>query len=232
MLRYAGNLKFNRISSILNDHVSHFPSPALEHSSRAQITIIICFSSSKSTKSTITKTEDSKISAFRQIILDGPAKSGKSIALAMLVHRGRDQGWLVLYAPKGYLKGADTMPILEDSTLPDLVQMGIRSTHAAVLVSLCDLVKNSRCITIGLRSVKFEEPVTPRSCRPIHARELTTVDAFRSMMHDDMMVGAFSHSTAVGKLRKDLPDVPSDARQEFPRYSLDEAEAVCYYYIG
>lgn len=64
MLRYAGNLKFNRISSILNDHVSHFPSPALEHSSRAQITIIICFSSSKSTKSTITKTEDSKISAF------------------------------------------------------------------------------------------------------------------------------------------------------------------------
>ncbi|KAF2557195.1 hypothetical protein F2Q68_00013540 [Brassica cretica] len=132
----------------------------------------------------------------------------------------------------GYLKGADTMPILEDSTLPDLVQMGIRSTHAAVLVSLCDLVKNSRCITIGLRSVKFEEPVTPRSCRPIHARELTTVDAFRSMMHDDMMVGAFSHSTAVGKLRKDLPDVPSDARQEFPRYSLDEAEAVCYYYIG
>ncbi|WZZ11050.1 hypothetical protein YC2023_096971 [Brassica napus] len=29
----------------------------------------------------------------------------------------------------------------------------------------------------------------------------------RSMMHDDMMVGAFSHSTAVGKLRKDLPDV-------------------------
>ncbi|CAN6896146.1 unnamed protein product [Brassica oleracea] len=57
------------------------------------------------------------------------------------------------------------------------------------------------------------------------------MDAFRSMMHDDMMVGAFSHSTAVGKLRKDLPDVPSDARQEFPRYSLDEAEAVCYYYL-
>jgi small subunit ribosomal protein S29 len=51
------------------------------------------------------------------------------------------------------------------------------------------------------------------------------------MMHEDMMVGAFSHSTAVGKLRKDLPDVPVDARQQFPRYSLDEAEAVCYYYL-
>ncbi|KAH0916384.1 LOW QUALITY PROTEIN: hypothetical protein HID58_030830, partial [Brassica napus] len=53
---------------------------------------------------------------------------------------------------------------------------------------------------------EFEEHHA-RSCRPIHARELTTVNAFRSMMHDDMMVGAFSHSTAVGKLRKDLPDV-------------------------
>lgn len=54
--------------------------------------------------------------------------------------------------------------------------------------------------------------------------------AFRSMMHDDMMVGAFSHSTAVGKLRKELPDVPEDARIELPRYSLDEAAAVCHYY--
>lgn len=50
------------------------------------------------------------------------------------------------------------------------------------------------------------------------------------MMHDDMMVGAFSHSTAVGKLRQDLPDVPFDARLNFPRYNLDEAGAVCHYY--
>lgn len=49
-------------------------------------------------------------------------------------------------------------------------------------------------------------------------------------MHDDMMVGSFSHSTAVGKLRKDLPDVPVDARVNFPRYSLDEAATVCHYY--
>lgn len=51
------------------------------------------------------------------------------------------------------------------------------------------------------------------------------------MMHNDMMVGAFSHSTAVGRLRKDLPDVPADARLDFPRYSLDEAETVCHYYL-
>jgi hypothetical protein len=57
------------------------------------------------------------------------------------------------------------------------------------------------------------------------------VNAFRSMMHDDMMVGAFSHSTAVGKLRKDLPDVPADARVNLPRYTLDEAATVCHYYL-
>lgn len=45
------------------------------------------------------------------------------------------------------------------------------------------------------------------------------------------MVGAFSHSTAVGKLRKDLPDVPMDVRVQFPRYNLDEAATVCHYYV-
>ncbi|CAH8381348.1 unnamed protein product [Eruca vesicaria subsp. sativa] len=242
-----------------------------------------------------------RVKPKKQIILDGPVKSGKSIALAMLVHWARDEGWLVLYAPKGrdwthggyfyknqhtgfwdtplqaesilkdfvkfneprlrelrcniydpivlgegagvgYLKGQDTMQIPEDSTLYDLVQMGIKSTHAAVSVVVrlrkeLSLVKDVP-VLIAIDQYnnwftfsEFEEPVTPRSCRPIHARELTTVNAFRSMMHDDMMVGAFSHSTAVGKLRKDLPDVPADARQDFPRYSLDEAEAVCYYYL-
>lgn len=57
------------------------------------------------------------------------------------------------------------------------------------------------------------------------------VNAFRPMKHDDMMVGAFSHSTSVGKLRKDLPDVPTDARTNFPRYTLDEAAVVSHYYV-
>ena len=60
---------------------------------------------------------------------------------------------------------------------------------------------------------------------------LVQVKAFRLMTHDDMMVGAFSHSTAVGKLRKDLPGVPDDARINFPRYTLDESAAVCHYYL-
>lgn len=41
------------------------------------------------------------VKSKKQIILDDPVKSGKIIALAMLVHLARDQGWLVLYAPKG-----------------------------------------------------------------------------------------------------------------------------------
>lgn len=37
----------------------------------------------------------------KQIVLDGPVNSGKSIALAMLVHWARDEGWLVFYVPSG-----------------------------------------------------------------------------------------------------------------------------------
>uniref|UniRef100_A0A7N0VHU9 Small ribosomal subunit protein mS29 n=1 Tax=Kalanchoe fedtschenkoi TaxID=63787 RepID=A0A7N0VHU9_KALFE len=37
----------------------------------------------------------------KQIVLDGPRSSGKSIALAMLVQWAREEGWLVLYVPQG-----------------------------------------------------------------------------------------------------------------------------------
>lgn len=39
--------------------------------------------------------------ARKQIVLDGPVSCGKSSALAMLVHWARQEGWLVLYVPKG-----------------------------------------------------------------------------------------------------------------------------------
>lgn len=110
------------------------------------------------------------------------------------------------------------MPIPEDSTLYDLVQMGIKSTHASVNVVVrlrkelslvkdvpvliaIDQVSSQNAllrfhilsyIILKLSSLfanvndvfqynswftfsEFEEPVTPRSCRPVHARELTTV---------------------------------------------------------
>ncbi|XP_040991964.1 28S ribosomal protein S29, mitochondrial-like isoform X1 [Juglans microcarpa x Juglans regia] len=237
----------------------------------------------------------------KQIVLDGPASCGKSIALAMLVHWARDEGWLVFYIPRGrewthggffsknqqtglwdtplqaanvlkdflkwneshlkqlpcqiddpiplgegagvgWLKDVDNLAMPEGSTLCDLVNTGIKHTHAAVGVVVrlrreLSLVKNIP-VLIAIDQYnswftfsEYEEAVTIRSSRPVHARELAMVNAFRSMVHDDMMVGAFSHSTAVGKLRKDLPDVPVDARVNFPRYSLDEAATVCHYYL-
>ncbi|KAG5544846.1 hypothetical protein RHGRI_017340 [Rhododendron griersonianum] len=117
----------------------------------------------------------------------------------------------------GWMKGVDSMEMPEGSMLYDLIQTGVTHTHAAY---------NNWFTFSGC-----EELVTVRSCRPVHARELAIVNAFRSMMHNDMMVGAFSHSTAVGKLRKGLPDVPVDARVNFARYNLDEAAAVCHYYL-
>ncbi|CAK7351989.1 unnamed protein product [Dovyalis caffra] len=237
----------------------------------------------------------------KQIVLDGPVNCGKSIALAMLVHWAREEGWLVFYVPRGrewthggfvyknpitglwdtplqaenalkdfvkyneshlkqlpchifdpvplgegagigLLKGVDSMPVPENSTLYDLVQIGIKHTHAAVGVVVrlrkeLSLVKDIPVLFAidqynnWFTFSEYEEPVTMRSCRPVHAKELAMVNAFRSMMHNSMMVGAFSHSTAVGKLRMDLPDVPVDARVNLPRYNLDEAAAVCHYYL-
>lgn len=142
----------------------------------------------------------------------------------------------------GLMKGVDSMAMPEGSTLYDLVQTGVTHTHAAVgvLVRLRKELSLVKYIPVLFAIDQYnnwftfsgyEEPVTVRSCRPLHARELAMVNAFRSMMHNDMMVGAFSHSTAVGKLRKDLPDVPADARINFARYNLDEAATVCHYYL-
>ncbi|KAL8055882.1 hypothetical protein ABFX02_04G083800 [Erythranthe guttata] len=237
----------------------------------------------------------------KQIVLDGPLSCGKSIALAMLVHWARKEGWLVLYVPKGrewthgglfyknpqtglwdtpvqaanilrdFLKynksilqclkcnvhdpiplgegagvgppkGSDKMQISADSTLCELVEAGISNTHAAVGVVVRLREELSKVTSIPFliaidqynswfTFTEFEEPVTVRSCVPIHAKDVAIVKAFRPMTNDDMMVGAFSHSTAVGKLRQELPDVPTDARIHFPRYTLDEAATVCHYYL-
>ncbi|XP_008795783.2 LOW QUALITY PROTEIN: 28S ribosomal protein S29, mitochondrial [Phoenix dactylifera] len=142
----------------------------------------------------------------------------------------------------GIMKGVDSMAMPEGSTLYDLIQTGIAYTHAAVGVVVrlrkeLSLVKDIPVLFAidqynnWFTFSEYQEPVTVRSCRPIHARELSTVNAYRSMMHGDMMVGAFSHSTAVGKLRQELPDVPLDARVMLPRYNLDEAATVCHYYL-
>ncbi|KAL6515888.1 hypothetical protein OROGR_019193 [Orobanche gracilis] len=139
-------------------------------------------------------------------------------------------------------KDSDKLEISEGTTLYQLIEAGLNNTHASVGVVVRLRQELAKVTSVPVlfaidqynswfTFTEYEEPVTVRSCRPIHARELATVNAFRSMMHEDMMVGAFSHSTAVGKLRQDLPDVPTDARIFFPRYSLDEAHTVCHYYL-
>ncbi|KAL3565859.1 hypothetical protein D5086_033905 [Populus alba] len=135
----------------------------------------------------------------KQIVLDGPVNCGESITPAMLVHWAREE-------------------VPENSTLYDLVQIGIKHTHAAVGVVVrlrkqLPFVKDipvlfaidqySNWFTFS----KYEEPVTLRSCRPVHCLR----------------------TCSVVKLRKDLPHVPLDARVNLPRYILDESDAVCHY---
>ncbi|KAG6519466.1 uncharacterized protein LOC121967613 isoform X1 [Zingiber officinale] len=237
----------------------------------------------------------------KQIVLDGPVSCGKSVALALLVHWARSEGWLVFYVPKGrdwthggfyyknlhkelwdtpvqaeknlqdflkfnegrlkqlpcqifdpillgegtgvgLMKGVDSMAMPEGSTLYDLIQTGIAYSHAAVgvLVRLREelsLVKDVPVLFAidqynnWFTFSEYHELLSWKSSRQVHARELTTVNAYRSMMHDNMMIGAFSHSTSVGKLRQELPDVPLGARVMLPRYTLDEAATVCHYYL-
>ncbi|PWA60692.1 28S ribosomal protein S29-related protein [Artemisia annua] len=84
-----------------------------------------------------------------------------------------------------------------------------------------------------------QQPVDSSSATPLdeninsegNALPETDVPSFQNNCQSSQMVGAFSHSTAVGKLRKDLPDVPSNAHVMFPRYTLDEAAAVSHYYL-
>ncbi|CAL9202254.1 unnamed protein product [Musa hybrid cultivar] len=142
----------------------------------------------------------------------------------------------------GLMKNVDSMAMPEGSTLYDLIQTGITYTHAAVSVVVrlrkeLSLVKDVPVLFAidqynnWFTFSEYHELLTWQSTRQIHAREVTTVNAYRSMMHDDMMVGAFSHSTAVGKLREELPDVPRGARLMLPRYTLNEAATVCHYYL-
>ncbi|XP_073262729.1 uncharacterized protein [Populus alba] len=71
---------------------------------------------------------------------------------------------------------------------------------------------------------KYEEPVTLRSCRPVHC--LRTCSAHNAPATSEIYGVKSFHFV---KLRKDLPHVPLDARVNLPRYILDESDAVCHY---
>lgn len=141
----------------------------------------------------------------------------------------------------GLMKDAEAVAMPEGSTLLDLVQTGIATSHAAVGVVVrlreeLSLVKEVPVLFVidqynnWFTFSEYKEVTGRHSHRDIHARELTMVKAYRTMLHNDMMVTAYSHSTAVGKLRKQLPDTPINVRYDFPRYNIDEVEAVINYY--
>nr|KAJ0216857.1 hypothetical protein LSAT_V11C300120170 [Lactuca sativa] len=97
----------------------------------------------------------------KKIVLDGPIRCGKSTALAMLVHWARDEGWLLLYVPEGAgvgrMKDVDLMAMHEGSSLYDLVQMGIITTHASIgvvvrLMEELSLVKDIHVLFDGFWS--------------------------------------------------------------------------------
>ncbi|RLN33156.1 uncharacterized protein C2845_PM03G23640 [Panicum miliaceum] len=92
---------------------------------------------------------------IRNKCLGWPTSCGKNIALAMLFHWARTEGWLdflkynetrlqqlpcQIFEPTplgegagvGMMKGADTMELPEESTLYDLIQTGITHTDASV----------------------------------------------------------------------------------------------------
>uniref|UniRef100_M8C4P3 Small ribosomal subunit protein mS29 n=1 Tax=Aegilops tauschii TaxID=37682 RepID=M8C4P3_AEGTA len=84
------------------------------------------------------------------------------------------------------MKGADTVEMPEGSTLYDLIQTGITHSHAAVGVVVrlrkeLSLVKDVPVLfaidqyNSWFTFTEYQEPVTVRSCRSIHAKELTTV---------------------------------------------------------
>ncbi|KAL3701742.1 hypothetical protein R1sor_019764 [Riccia sorocarpa] len=235
-----------------------------------------------------------------QCLLDGFIKSGKSAALAMLVHWARIQGWLVFYVPcardwtsggmyyknehtglydtpvqaktilEGFLKshgsllatipcrvlkplqlgegagvgklrGSQELSLPEGSTLKDLVEKGIAVSQVAVSVVVRIREELSRvkeapvliCVdeyNSWFTFSHFHESTGTRSRRPIHARELSMVNAFRNMEGPLMMATAFSSSLAVGKLPVQLPGVPKNVRFPIQRYNLEEATAAMMYY--
>ncbi|KAL3517992.1 hypothetical protein ACH5RR_020581 [Cinchona calisaya] len=163
----------------------------------------------------------------KKIVLDGPRSCGKSIALAMLVHWARNEGWLVLYVPRGQEWTHGGFFYRNPGT-------GLWDTPVQATNVRLDFLKYNQTPLQELRC-KIIDPIPlgeGAGVGWVKGADTMPVHAFRSMMHKDlMMVGAFSHSISVGKLRQDLPEVPPDARINFPRYRLDEAATVCHYYV-
>ncbi|KAG6553608.1 hypothetical protein Mapa_004522 [Marchantia paleacea] len=141
----------------------------------------------------------------------------------------------------GKLRGAQELTLPEGASLRALVEKGIAVSQASVSVVLrireeLSLVQQAPvllCIdefNSWFTFSHFHEATGTRSRRPIHAREVSMVNAFRTMEGPIMMATAFSQSLAVGKLPVQLPGVPKNVRFPIPRYTVEEATAAMTYY--
>eukprot|EP00850_Spirogloea_muscicola_P021200 SM000240S08617 [mRNA] locus=s240:83427:85847:+ [translate_table: standard] len=240
------------------------------------------------------------------LLLDSPAGSGKSVALAVAVAWARAAGWLALYVPSarawatgGFYYRHPATPALWDTplqaklvlqglvgshekeladlpvriaepvtlgegaglglargpqefapgsswSLKDLANRGLQQPQAAVSVlvrlreELASVTEMPVLIAIDEYNSWFtfsgyHESTGARSRRPIHARELRMVDAFRSPQKhplvNGVMLAAHSHSIAVGRLPAPLPGVYNVAHHNVPRYNpLETSTSVMYYH--
>ncbi|KAG0595047.1 hypothetical protein M758_UG134400 [Ceratodon purpureus] len=136
------------------------------------------------------------------------------------------------------VRGPQEFTLPEGATLKQLVEKGLSMSHAGVgtvvrLRKELSLVKDVH-VLIAIDDYNSWFVFTEygvKAKKPIHAHQLEMVRAFRPMTGSkEMMVTAFSHSNAVGKLPVHLPDVPKGVRFEFPRYSPVEASTALQYY--
>lgn len=142
----------------------------------------------------------------------------------------------------GLLSGPQEVPVGEGFTLKDLIQLGLRITHAAVGVVVrlrkeLSLVEEVPVLIAvdqfnsWFTFSEYHQSIGEFGRQQIHARELAMVDAFRNMTYGPFMVGAFSHSTNVGKLPKQLPGIPLEAKVFLNRYDFLEASIMLKHYM-
>ncbi|KAJ7561212.1 hypothetical protein O6H91_03G019100 [Diphasiastrum complanatum] len=139
-------------------------------------------------------------------------------------------------------RGPQHMILPENSSLKDLIQQGLAQPHVAVAVVVRLREELSLVTDVPVLFAidqfnswftfsEYHQYMGPRKRRPIHARELAMVNAFRKMEEGSpFYVSAFSHSTAVGKLPKQLPGVPRKARFRIHRFNIKETSSALEYY--
>ncbi|KAH7282339.1 hypothetical protein KP509_35G025900 [Ceratopteris richardii] len=142
----------------------------------------------------------------------------------------------------GRLTGVQEAPIREGATLKHLVHFGIVTPHAAVGVVVrlrkeLSLVEELP-VLIAIDEFNswftfsaFHESLSEFKRKQIHAKELAMVNAYRDMTYGPFMIGAFSHTTNVGKLPKQLPTFPYEAKVFVNRFDFWEASIMLKHYI-